>query len=69
MTPIQIRLRELREARGWTQIELADRSAIPQPTISNIEAGKTSAISFDILEKLAKALECPASYLIVESGK
>jgi transcriptional regulator with XRE-family HTH domain len=36
------RVRTLREARGWTQTELAERSGISQKTVSAIE-GKASA--------------------------
>ena len=36
--------------------ELAERSRVPQETISKIEAGKTGGIDFDNLERLADAL-------------
>ena len=64
MTPIRLRLKELREARGWTQTELAERSGVPQGTISKIESGKTGGIDFDNLEKLADALNVNAAVLI-----
>lgn len=64
MTPIRLRLKELREARGWTQTELADRAGVPQGTISKIESGKTGGIDFDNLEKLADALDVNAALLI-----
>ena len=33
------RVRELRETRGWTQRELADRADVTDQTISNLERG------------------------------
>ena len=69
MTPIMLRIEELRTARNWSQAELARRSGIPQATISRIEARKTAGISFEILETLAKALGCDPGYLIVKKGK
>ena len=65
MTPIMLRIEELRAARNWSQAELARRSGIPQATISRIEARKTAGISFDTLEKLAYALGCDPGFLIV----
>ena len=69
MTPIMLRIEELRTARNWSQAELARRSGIPQATISRIEARKTAGISFETLEKLATALGCDPGYLIVKKGK
>ena len=63
-TTIVIRLRELREGRGWSQSELARRSGVPHPTISRIEARKTSGISFATLDNLAHALEIHPAVLI-----
>ena len=64
MTPIWIRLKELREAKKWSQAELARRSRVPQPTISRIEAGETRSVNLDILERLADALGTNAAFLI-----
>ena len=69
VTPIMVRIEELRTARNWSQAELARRAAVPQATVSRIEARKTAGISFDTLEKLAKALGCDPGYLIVKKGK
>lgn len=33
------RVKELRESRGWTQRELADRADVTDQTISNLERG------------------------------
>jgi transcriptional regulator with XRE-family HTH domain len=64
VTPLRIRLKEVRESRDLTQVELATRSGVGRPTISNIETGKTSGIDFDVLERLANALGVNAAVLI-----
>jgi transcriptional regulator with XRE-family HTH domain len=69
MTPITIRLRELRTAKGWTQEVLATRSGVRRVTISRIENEQTKGVDFDTLERLAKALGCDPGYLIVKKGK
>ena len=66
MTPVTLRVRELREARGWTQAELADRAEVRRATLSAIENNQTSGIDFDVLDRLARALEVDAGYLIVQ---
>jgi transcriptional regulator with XRE-family HTH domain len=64
VTPIWIRLKELREAKDWTQAELARRSGVPQPTISRIEAGEGRSVNLDNLERLARALDTDPAFLI-----
>ncbi len=34
------RLKELREARGWTQAQLAARAKVERSTIQNVESGR-----------------------------
>ena len=51
------KLRALREARGWTQVELARRSGVAQSTISSIESGVRGANMGAALSlRLARAL-------------
>ena len=61
--PLSIRLRELREARGLSPLQLAAKSGVPQPTIWRIENG-TTRIDLGVLERLADALEVDAALLI-----
>ena len=68
MTPVEIRLREVRKDRELTQVQLAERSGIHQSVISRIEAG-TSAVSLDILERLCEALGCEPGELIIRTKK
>lgn len=65
MSPVRLRITEIREVKGWSQAELARRSGVPQPTISRLESGKTRTIDLDNLENLADALGVDAGYLIV----
>ena len=66
MSPLAIRIKELREVKGWSQAELARQSGVRQPTISRLEARQGDSVSLSNLEKLAKALGCEPGYLIVK---
>ena len=69
MSPVTLRLRELREARSWSQSELSRRSGVPQDVISRLEGGKRESVSFAHLEQLADALDVDAGYLILHTKK
>jgi transcriptional regulator with XRE-family HTH domain len=59
-----IRLQELREAKGLSQNELGKRAGVRQSYISMIESGdRGTRVSFDIVSKLAQALEVPIEEL------
>lgn len=49
-------VREMREARGWTQTRLAEESGMTQPAVARFEAGGTVP-TIPLLERLARALE------------
>ena len=53
---MQIRLWEMRTAKGLTLMELAKKSGIGKSTLNNIENGKVSPTLFQ-LETIAIALE------------
>ncbi len=63
LSPVTIRLRDLRLAKGLTPQQLAELSGVPQPTIWRIEDG-TTRIDLGILERLAEALDVDAALLI-----
>lgn len=65
MSPIQIRLRELRIAKGLTQVQLGKLCGMPQSTISRIESGSTTGVDFETLDRLAAVLGVHPSELIV----
>lgn len=49
------RVRELREARGWTQLELAERTGVSRKTVNTIENGALNPSTYISL-RLARAL-------------
>lgn len=57
------RLRELRQKRGWTQVELAQRCDLPQARISELENG-SRAPNLVTMVRLSSALECKVSALV-----
>jgi len=61
---ITIRVRELREQRGWSQSEVARRAGVRQATLSAIENGETTGIDFETLQRLAQAFETHPAVLI-----
>jgi len=65
-----VKIREIRNQRGWNLKMLEDKSKIDINTLSMIENGKTSP-SIYILQRLAKALDVPivAFFESVESTK
>lgn len=48
-------LRELREQKKLTQVEVAERGELQQTTVSQIELGKLRNPTYATLEKLSKA--------------
>jgi len=52
--PLHNRLRALREARGWTQAELAERVAVSRKTINTVE-NRVFTPSTVLALKLARA--------------
>lgn len=55
---INERIRNIRESKGLTQIEVANRMDMPVQTYNGYELGRRR-ITTDTLEKIAKALEEP----------
>ena len=64
VTPVSLRIAELRQLKGWSQSELARRSGVPQSTISRLELRQVGVVGLDVLEKLANALGVNAAVLI-----
>lgn len=57
------RMRELRQKRGLTQVQLADRCGFPQARISELERGGRTPNLVTIM-RLALALDCKVSALV-----
>lgn len=56
------RIRALRQARGWTQVEMADFLAMDRSYLSEIETGKKDP-SLSTLKTLASGLKTTISKL------
>ncbi|MBP6670166.1 MAG: helix-turn-helix transcriptional regulator [Gemmatimonadales bacterium] len=69
MSPITLRLRELREARGLTQRALAESAGISQATVARLESGSLRNVTLDTVERLADALGVPAGRLITHTPR
>lgn len=68
MSPIRLRVRELRNKRGWTQQQLAERAGVRRATISELESGRVpERVKLATLEKIARALGVPTLKLLRES--
>ncbi len=70
-TDISIRLgekiRELRKANGWRQIDLAAHAELSKTHIHDLEVGRRE-IGLHALEKIANALNLKPSELLKEIG-
>jgi len=69
MSPIAIRLKDIREAKKLSQGELAALADTRQGTISLLESGKTRRIDLDLLERIAEALDVEPADLLVRMPK
>lgn len=58
------RLKEARQARGWTQTELSRRSCVHAMALSRLERGEKKDVTGATLRKLARALDCTSDYLL-----
>ena len=64
-----VNIRSMREAKGWTQGELAANAGITRATVNRIESGKPRSIDLEVLEKLANALGVAPGLLIGHEPK
>ena len=55
---IPVQIRALREHRGWTQQELAEKSQMLQPRISAMERPGGSKLNLETLRRVASAFDC-----------
>ena len=56
-------VRQLRDARGWSQEELADHSGLNRSFVGEIERGEVT-VSLSTVTKLAQAFEMMPSVLV-----
>jgi transcriptional regulator with XRE-family HTH domain len=56
-------IRSLREERGWSQEEYADRSGLHRTYVSAIERGRRNP-TIDVVERLARPFDTTAGRLL-----
>ena len=56
------RIRKLRKARGWTQVEMAEKVGIDRSFLADVERGKRN-VSILNVELIAKGFEISMSQL------
>lgn len=56
-------LKTFRQQRRLTQMELAQRSEVPQPLISDLEAGKREGVTLEMAWRLARELSVSLDHL------
>lgn len=62
---VLVKLKQIRERKGLSQRDLADRSGVAQATISNLEKGRPAR--FVTMRALARALEVETEALVGET--
>ena len=67
MTPLRLRLRDVRKDRGLTQVQLAALTGLNQGDISRIESGQRQNVSLATLDRLCAALGCPVDELVEQT--
>jgi transcriptional regulator with XRE-family HTH domain len=60
---VGLRIRELRSAKGWRQIDLAEEAGINENYVSDIEIGKKE-ICLRTIQAVAKAFDLTLSELL-----
>ena len=61
------RLRELRDARGWSQGELAERLEVSRQTVNALETGRYDP-SLPLAFKIARVFEQPIESIFLDEA-
>lgn len=61
------RVKSVRKSKGITQIEIAEKLGITQPTYNRHESGEAKNLTDDMIKRICLALECERSYLTGEA--
>jgi transcriptional regulator with XRE-family HTH domain len=66
MSPRKLKtvLRKLREERGLSQAQLAAKANVTDAYVAQLETGKKTNPSLDVLKRLARALGVPVTELL-----
>ena len=68
MNDLSEKIKALRDLKGWSQEELAERLGISRSAVGNYEQG-TREPDFETLENLADTFNCTMSYLVEPISK
>lgn len=63
---MQYKIKELRNALGISQTELAESSQVSRTIISGLENGSVKVTTTDTLLKISKALKCKVTDIFLE---
>jgi putative transcriptional regulator len=62
---VEIRLKQVREARSISQYELAQKTGMSPQNVQKLEQGRAKGVQFDTLDALCEALNCKIEELLV----
>ncbi len=62
---VKVMLKQVREARGFSQNELARRVDMTSQYIQKIEQGRSRSIPYETLDKFCKELRCQVGDILV----
>ncbi|GED35013.1 helix-turn-helix transcriptional regulator [Brevibacillus centrosporus] len=68
MITIGQRIKELREQRGWSQDQLAEKLDMNRANISNYERGIITNIPSDVITKLADVFQKSTDYILCRTS-
>ncbi|MCC5622734.1 helix-turn-helix transcriptional regulator [Nostoc sp. CHAB 5715] len=63
--PVEVRLKQIREAKGLSQNALARQLEMSLANVQKIEYGKAKSIPLETLEKICLTLDCEIGDLLV----
>lgn len=63
---MQNRVKEYREKENMTQEELAETSSVSRNTISALERGVNTNVTYEVMERIAKALKKKVATIFFE---
>ena len=61
---LAMNLKQIREAKGLTQVQLAKKARMKQPYLARLESGAETNPQLDTVRRLAKALKCSIAELV-----
>ena len=62
------KIKDVRIAKGMSQVELAKASGVSRGTIIGLESGKITNTQTDTIRQIAKALGCPVDTLFFDES-